>query len=137
MRGLDLRQSFLTQYFTAERAEEKQRFVSSIINALEIDFGKSTALARALIYRAKLYMEAEQLFEAETDVVYALDILDSSEKRLVYQATTVLADVFELQGNIQEATNLLQDLAENDRSMRSKLIKEVERLRSRATAAIH
>lgn len=136
MRCLDLRHFFLTQYCVADSAEDKERFVTSIIKALETDFGKSTALARALIYRARLYVSTQQLFEAETDAMHALDILNRSEQQLVYQATAVLADIFEFQGNIQEAANLLQDLADHDRSMRSKLIKEVERLRNRG-AVVH
>jgi ATP/maltotriose-dependent transcriptional regulator MalT len=116
---------------SADSAEEKERFVSSIIKALTNDgkHGRSTILARALIFRARLYVSKKQLFEAEKDAIEALHILDTLEKRLIYQATLVMADVFELQGNIGEAVNLLQDLATTDRSMRSKLLQEVDRLR--------
>lgn len=116
---------------SADSADEKERFVSSIIKALtnDVKHGRSTILARALIFRAQLYVANKLLFEAEKDAIEALHILDPSEKLLIYKATLVMADVFELQGNINEALNLLGDLATTDRSMRSKLLQEVDRLR--------
>lgn len=141
----------------ANLPQDKERFASSVIRALENDpdLRQSTANIRALVFRASLLMEQTgRSKEALTDAECAIDLLlrrasvettttdtttttttGSSGSLLMAQAYRVLADVQELAENYPAAMEALQLMAVSQPAMRTKVVQELARMRQRAAAA--
>jgi tetratricopeptide (TPR) repeat protein len=128
----------------ASSPEEKERFVSSIIRALDSDpdLRTTTANGRAFIVRAELFAETGRFEEAVQDATTAIELFRSAQQSpplvanaLNARAYRVLADVHELQGNYPAAAEALQKIAASNPAMRTKIVKELERLQQRAAAS--
>lgn len=136
--------SGVDQMFVASSMDEKDRFVSSIIQTLEADevLRLSLANCRAYVFRAELYGEAGRLDESIADAERAIQLLRSASSSpssssksaplLLAKAYRVLADAYEQSGNCKSAMEALQGAAAADPAFRTKLFKEIQRLQQRA-----
>ena len=125
--------------------EEKQRYTSSIIRVLEEDdLRMSTANARARIYQAEILSDLGSYSEAINEVSKSIQQLSSLPLKetktkfhdvLLAKAYRVAADVYELNGNYIAAIESIQRMASTNPDMRTKVVKELERLQQLATAA--
>jgi tetratricopeptide (TPR) repeat protein len=123
----------------AQSLGEKEVFASSIIRALESeeDLCISTANARASIFLAEVLTETQQYDDAITLVTKAIQRLPSypnqsgtpSQVTLLTRAYRVLADVYEQMGNYGAAMKAIQAVASCNPAMRTKISKQVDRLR--------
>jgi hypothetical protein len=127
----------------ANTRDEKERFVSSIIQALdENSLQSSTAFSRALLFRAELHREAKSNEDAIRDCDRALNSLLNERTMTTTTAVTalksrayrILADVYEGIGQIVEACRALTDLAACNPAMRTKIANELKRLQDRDLA---
>ena len=112
---------------TATTLAEKDRFLSSVIRALESD-GPSSALARALVMRAESRLEASLYSDALQDLEQALSVPTATSVQS--RAYRVAADAYEAQGMYAEAIQSLIQLASLDSGYRTKINKEIQRLQS-------
>lgn len=133
--------SFFSSLIPATPLEEQDRFVSSIIKALEADevLRLSTANSRAYVFRAELYCRAGRLGESIADAKCAVELLStgtpSKSAPLLAKAYRSLADAYERQGNWKKAMEALQGVAAADPALRTKISKEMEQLKQRAESA--
>ena len=112
---------------TATTLAEKDRFLSSVIRALESD-GPSSALARALVMRAESRLEASLYSDALQDLEQALSMPTATSVQS--RAHRIAADAYEDQGMYAEAIQSLIQLASLDSGYRTKINKEIQRLQS-------
>jgi tetratricopeptide (TPR) repeat protein len=101
----------------------------------EDDLRLSTANARARIYQAELLLEDGKLLEAIDDVTKSLQLLLSPEcvptsfhTTLLSKAYRIGADAYEQSGNYDAAIQSICCMADANPDLRSKVVKEVERL---------
>lgn len=128
-----------TLHGSAKSLEEKELFCSSIIRTLEIegDLCMSTATARASIFLAEVLTEARRHEDAIVEVTKTIGRLTSSSSEsanashttLLARAYRVLADVYEQTGNYRGAMESILSMASCNPSMRTKVSKEIDRLR--------
>jgi tetratricopeptide (TPR) repeat protein len=134
------------RFTLAPTLEEKQRYTSSIIRVLEDDddLRMSTANVRARIYQAEILSELGIYQEAIDEVTKSIQQLSSPSlieiktkfhDILLAKAYRVAADVYELSGNYVAAIESIQRMAATNPEMRTKVVKELDRLKQRATAA--
>ena len=104
----------------------------------------STANARARIYQAEILSDLGSYSEAINEVSKSIQQLSSpslTETKtnfhdvLLAKAYRVAADVYELNGNYIAAIESIQRMASTNPDMRTKVVKELERLQQLATAA--
>ena len=104
----------------------------------------STACARARIYQAEILSELGCYQEAVDEVTKSIQQLSSLSPRdsktkfqdvLLAKAYRVAAEVYELSGNYAAAIESIERMAIANPDMRSKIVKELERLQQRASAA--
>lgn len=122
----------------ATSLEEQDRFASSIIKTLEADeeLRHSTANCRAYIFRAELFSRTGRREDSIKDVKRAIEIMSptSPEKTpLTVKAYRLLADVYEQGENWSEAIAALQGVATAKPDLRTKVSKEIERIKERAS----
>ena len=104
----------------------------------------STANARARIYQAEILSDLGSYSEAINAVSKSIQQLSSLPLKetktkfhdvLLAKAYRVAADVYELNGNYIAAIESIQRMASTNPDMRTKVVKELERLQQLATAA--
>ena len=126
--------------------EEKRRYTSSIIRVLddEEDLQTSTANTRARIYQAEIILELGNNQEAIDEVTKSIQqltspsLLETKTKFhgiLLAKAYRIAADAHEKGGNYEAAMKSIQSMADTNPDMRSKVVKELERLQLLAWAA--
>lgn len=118
---------FHCRFQLATSPSEKDRFLSSVIRALE-GLNESSVLARALVLRADLHLEASRYTEALQDAQRALTM--PASKAIAFRAHRLCADAHEAQGRYPEAIECLLKLGANDSSFQTKINKEIQRLQS-------
>jgi tetratricopeptide (TPR) repeat protein len=126
--------------FTASSPEEKERFLSSVIRALQSDTALAGSLAgtHALVLRASARCEAGNYPAALEDAqqaLAALQLQSQSQQRQVNvswegQAWRVSADAHQALGNVPAAVEALQEWAVHTPSFRTKALKEIQGLQS-------
>jgi tetratricopeptide (TPR) repeat protein len=124
--------------FTASSPEEKERFLSSVIKALQADSALEESLAgiHALVLRASARCEDGNYPAALQDAQQALAALQSqSQQRQVQvswegKAWRVSADAHQALGDIPAAVEALQEWAVHTPAFRTKALKEIQRLQS-------
>jgi hypothetical protein len=120
--------------------EEKERYASSIIRVLdsETDLSMSTANARASVFLAEVLFVTKRYQDSINEAIKSINRLTSTSNQnemnpsqctLLTRAYRVLADVHEQNGNYTAAIESVQAMASYNPAMRTKVTKEVERLR--------
>lgn len=111
---------------TAETLEEKIRFFSSVISALEKkdELKDSYAMAHAHALRAKVYIKDGEYDHAISDAQCAVKLDPTNDK-----AWRTLADAHEACGNLQGAVQALKQWSKARPSFSTKASKEVQRLK--------
>jgi tetratricopeptide (TPR) repeat protein len=131
-----LSSAVFTTKTTASLPEEKERFLSSIIQALKSDAALAGSLAgtHALVLRASARCEAGNYLGALEDAQQALEALQLQQGSISVswqgQAWRVLADAHQALGNVPAAVDALQEWAVHTPSFRTKALKEIQRLQS-------
>jgi tetratricopeptide (TPR) repeat protein len=124
--------------------EEKQRYTSSIIRVLDEDedVRVSTANARARIYQAEITFELGNYQEAIDDITKSIQLLtlpalttSKFHDVLLAKAYRVAADTYEKMGNYKAAMESIQSMAIKNVDLRTKVVKELERLQKLAASA--
>lgn len=126
-------------YLLVSNLEEKRRYTSSIIRVLddEDDLRTSTANARARIYQAEIILELGNYQEAIDEVTKSIQqltapsLLETKTKFhdiLLAKAYRIAADAYEQSGDYVAAIKSIQSMASTNPDMRTKVVKELERL---------
>jgi tetratricopeptide (TPR) repeat protein len=104
----------------------------------------STANARARIYQAEIILELGDYQEAIDEVTKSIQQLSSPSLRetktkfhdiLLAKAYRIAADAYERNGDYVAAIKSIQSMASTNPDMRSKVVKELERLQQMAANA--
>jgi tetratricopeptide (TPR) repeat protein len=127
--------------------EEKERFLSSVVRALEGNEGlnRSSVLGRALTTRAEVNLENGRYQECLKDVNRATELLlkgmprsssshNHHRKAVAARAYRCAADAHEAMGNLPDAVKSLQLQASCNPSFRSKAAKAIQRLQAKAAS---
>lgn len=125
-------QSYLTPAFSllsATSLEEKKRFLTSVISALEKkdELKESFAMAHAHAMRAKVNVKMHQLQEAVSDAECAVTLDPAYDK-----AWRTLADAQEAAGDTPGAIETLRRWSKARPLFSTKANKEIQRLRERS-----
>ncbi len=117
---------YFTVLLSAETPQEKERFLSSVISALDKkdELKKSYAMAHAHALRAKLFIKNKDYPAATRDAEFAVK-LDSTND-LAWRS---LADAHEASGNFEDAIKVLQRWSKARPAFSTKANKEIQRLR--------
>jgi (2Fe-2S) ferredoxin len=112
--------------YQAETPQEKERFLSSVISALDKkdELRNSYAMAHAHALRAKLFIKNKDYPAATRDAEFAVK-LDSTND-LAWRS---LADAHEASGNFEDAIKVLQRWSKARPAFSTKANKEIQRLR--------
>jgi tetratricopeptide (TPR) repeat protein len=130
----------------AQSLEDKRRYTSSIIRVLDEDddLRMSTANARARICQAEIILESGNDQEAIDEITKAIQLLTSPalletttkiHDTLLAKAYRVAADAYEQTGDYNAAIDSIQRMASTNFDLRTKVVKELERLQQLARAA--
>jgi len=116
---------------TATTFEEKERYLTSVIQVLRSDplLRTSTANMRCHVMRAQVRCEYGMPEEALRDLSEATVITNNNTNRvLLGLAWRTRADCYRALGQMEKAEEALREWAENDPSRRTKAMKEIQEI---------
>lgn len=129
--------------YLVSNLDEKRRYTSSIIRVLDDDtddLRMSTANTRARIYQAEIILEMGNYNEAIDEITIAIQQLTAPSilktrfyDILLSKAYRIVADAYEQSGDYLAAIKSIQYMASTNPDMRTKIVKELERLQQLAS----